>query len=129
MCYRLKKLNANTNLCKCVTNFLTSCTPSGNLRAVASSRATVSSAVASVSTSGVYPTRMPLSGTNGPADQELRPTGPRLIFTKYDLPFLDFVKGQVVKSHRQSADHFQVWAWNQIHTSRHYYVRLLLFIS
>lgn len=42
------------------TDFFTSSTASGNLRAVASSRATVSSAVASVRTSGVYPTRMPL---------------------------------------------------------------------
>lgn len=46
------------------TNFLTSSTPSGNLRAVASSRATVSSAVASVRTSGVYPTRIPLLKTH-----------------------------------------------------------------
>lgn len=42
------------------TDLLTSSTPSGNLRDVANSRATVSSAVASVRTSGVYPTRMPL---------------------------------------------------------------------
>lgn len=50
-----EKVNVNSS-----THFLTSSIPSGNLRAVASSRATVNSAVASVRTSGVYPTRMPL---------------------------------------------------------------------
>lgn len=55
--------NVNVNV-KSSTHFLTSSIPSGNLRAVASSRATVSSAVASVRTSGVYPTRIPLIKTN-----------------------------------------------------------------
>lgn len=42
------------------THFFTSSSDSGSLRAVARSKATVSSAVASVRMSGVYPTRIPL---------------------------------------------------------------------
>lgn len=42
------------------THFFTSSTDSGSLRDVARSKATVSSAVASVRMSGVYPTRIPL---------------------------------------------------------------------
>lgn len=55
------KENVNVNSS---THFLTSSIPSGNLRAVANSRATVNSAVASVRTSGVYPTRIPLIQIN-----------------------------------------------------------------
>lgn len=44
------------------THFFTCSTASGSRRHVARSKATESSAVASVSTSGVYPTRIPLQG-------------------------------------------------------------------
>lgn len=61
--YGFKNVKENVNV-NSSTHFLTSSIPSGNLRAVANSRATVNSAVASVRTSGVYPTRIPLIKIN-----------------------------------------------------------------
>ena len=57
------------------THFFTCSTASGSRRHAARSKATDSSAVASVRTSGVYPTRIPLEGKHRSLGQRCQPWG------------------------------------------------------
>lgn len=57
------------------THFFTCSSASGSRRHAARSKATESSAVASVRTSGVYPTRIPLQGKHTPLGQHCQPWG------------------------------------------------------
>lgn len=60
------------------THVFTSETASGSRRHVARSRATESSAVASVRTSGVYPTRIPLQGKHRAQPSDVNAADPSM---------------------------------------------------
>lgn len=109
---KLKTNRADTNLCQCVTwwdslfdllHSLWYPACSGKQQSHSQLCGGVSQDIWSVSHSDA-------SVVNGKRRHEIMPTAILWVPVLCDLPFLDFIKNQVVKSHWQGADDFQVWA-------------------